>query len=661
MLAAFWVGSTVALASESLWSTPSGAASRSSLGARDNELPSSYREVQADLDGFKHLLTANRRGQSYPLRLALPLPEGGFEYFLVEPSGLTPELFTVPDPDFLLFKGVAEHDPAVRVQLEYSSSFGITARVMDSHDQWFVGPMGGPQTDLSISYYKRNTGTSAPRQCGVDHQASAARPSSFRSGSNARNSGDVRRTYVIAVLTNGDYENYIYDENKTDDLETQVYQAVGITLSRASGIYESEFSIALANSSVNQRALISNSDYDNYTVSNISTVNVNANVTAAITAVIGDSFDVGHLFTSGQNSGYAPGEVCDASTKGEGETGGENPVGDPFDVDYFSHELGHQFDASHIHQNCNAYGPTTVEPGSGSTIMGYAGICSPNVQNNSDPYFSVVNFEEVMAFVEAGTGSTSGCPAVGNNNGNAIPTVDAGQDFTIPRGMPFVLTGSASDVDGDSLTYSWEQVDPGNPLFRVRNPSSGPRRYFPKLGQPSAFPETLPTSAQTLNFWLTARDGLGGRAWDAMEVTVVEDGDGFGGVSVNANGATADVTWTVDATDQAPINASEVTFYLSTDGGASYPTQISSTTNDGQHQITFPAGIQSSTARLMVRASNNIFFAVSDQNFSVDSTTTVDPAILWFITKPASAEEEEEEVGPCRGDPNAPAQWESPC
>ena len=58
---------TVALASESLWSTPSGAASRSSIGARDNELPSSYREAQADLAGFKYLLTANQRGQSYPL------------------------------------------------------------------------------------------------------------------------------------------------------------------------------------------------------------------------------------------------------------------------------------------------------------------------------------------------------------------------------------------------------------------------------------------------------------------------------------------------------------------------------------------------------------------------------------------------------------------
>ena len=124
-----------------------------------------------------------------------------------------------------------------------------------------------------------------------------------------------------------------------------------------------------------------------------------------------------------------------------------------------------------------------------------------------------------------------------------------------------------------------------------------------------------------------------------MQVTVVEDGDEFGAVNVNANGATADVTWTVDSTDQAPINASEVTFYLSTDSGASYATQISSTTNDGQQQITFPSGIQSSTARLMVKATHNIFYAVSGQDFSVDSSATVDPAILWFITKPGITEE----------------------
>jgi hypothetical protein len=132
-----------------------------------------------------------------------------------------------------------------------------------------------------------------------------------------------------------------------------------------------------------------------------------------------------------------------------------------------------------------------------------------------------------------------------------------------------------------------------------------------------------------------------------MEVEVVEDGDEFGAVNVNANGATADVTWTVDSTDQAPINASEVTFYLSTDSGATYPTLISSSTNDGQQQITFPSGIQSSTARLMVKATNNIFYAVSGQDFSVDSSDSgvleggeVDAGVLWFITKPAFTEEE---------------------
>ena len=98
------------LASESLWTTPTVAASQAQLAARASELPEDFRAAEADLAGFKHLLTAHNRGETYPLRVALPLPDGGFQYFLIEPSTLTPELFEDSDPDFLLFKGVAEDD-----------------------------------------------------------------------------------------------------------------------------------------------------------------------------------------------------------------------------------------------------------------------------------------------------------------------------------------------------------------------------------------------------------------------------------------------------------------------------------------------------------------------------------------------------------------------
>ena len=45
---------------------------------------------------------------------------------------------------------------------------------------------------------------------------------------------------------------------------------------------------------------------------------------------------------------------------------------------------------------------------------------------------------------------------------NNVPTVKALANYTIPVGTPFVLTGSATDVDeSDALTYTWEQVDDG--------------------------------------------------------------------------------------------------------------------------------------------------------------------------------------------------------
>ncbi|MDA7595608.1 M12 family metallo-peptidase [Luminiphilus sp.] len=638
------IGSGAAQASESLWTAPVVAASRAQLAERTNELPEDFRPIEADLAGFKYLLTAHNRGEAYPLRVALPLPDGGFQYFLLEPSTLTPELFEESDPDFLLFKGVAEDDSSTRVQFEYSTSFGITARVLDQDGRWFVGPMGGSQAELSISYYLRDTGGAPERQCGVMGEAmDNSRPVADelkRADSASRNSGDIRHTYRIAIFTAENYDNFIYDSNKADNEETQVYQAVGITLARATDIYETELSITFTNNETDQRSLISSTDNKSGGGPTL------VNTTAAINGVIGEnSYDVGHLF-AGSFAGVAGlGVVC-SSLKGAGNTGLSNPVGDPFDVDYFSHELGHQFGGQHPHTGaeCNAY--WGVEPGSGSTIMGYAGVCNPNVQRNSDPYFHSVNFSEMRAFVESGGGDSC---AVKPATGNAIPVVNAGADYTIPHSTSFMLTGSASDSDNNSLTYSWEQIDSNAALFRVRNPSSSPSRYFPKLGQTSGFPETLPNGAATLNFRLTARDGIGGRAWDDMQVAVSASGSDFGLTAVNSNGASANVFWKVDGTNQAPISATEVIFYLSTDSGASYPYEISSTTNDGQATINFPGGIQTTTARLMVKGKDNIFFSTSTQDFSVDSVTSsvpsmptilnvdVDEGEIWLYVAPTNS------------------------
>ena len=64
--------------------------------------------------------------------------------------------------------------------------------------------------------------------------------------------------------------------------------------------------------------------------------------------------------------------------------------------------MGHQFGADHTQNNdCNRASTASMEPGSASTIMGYAGICSPNVQNSSDAYFHAISIEEMWNSINA--------------------------------------------------------------------------------------------------------------------------------------------------------------------------------------------------------------------------------------------------------------------
>ena len=225
---------------------------------------------------------------------------------------------------------------------------------------------------------------------------------------------------------------------------------------------------------------------------------------------------------------------CNASGKARGVTGSGAPIGDPFDIDYVAHEMGHQFGANHTFNNnnsgsCsgNANTGTSFEPGSGATIMAYAGICTAtfNVQNNSDDYFHTISMQEMGAFIT--NGSTGGsCPVITPLT-NTAPTVAPVSGVNIPQGTPFFLTASATDPNsGNVLTYCWEEMDAGistttptatqtsKANFRSFDPSTSPTRYFPSLSTiatngPYTW-EMTPTVARTMNFRVTVRDNASG-------------------------------------------------------------------------------------------------------------------------------------------------------
>ncbi|WP_276964472.1 T9SS type A sorting domain-containing protein, partial [Chryseobacterium sp.] len=323
----------------------------------------------------------------------------------------------------------------------------------------------------------------------------------------------------------------------------------------------------------------------------------------------------------------------------------------PYDIDYVAHEVGHQFGGPHTFNavtgscNGNRNAANAVEPGSGITIMAYAGICGStnNLAANSIPTFHTKSYQSITTKVQSTT-----CQVTLPSN-NFAPTVNAGGDYTIPKSTPFRLEGSAADIDNNPLTYSWEQNDTGPagdwnaptlnaPLFRSYVPVTVPYRYFPKLtdvinGTVSKG-EVRPSYARTMEFRLTVRDnnaGCAGVANDDAIITVDGNSGPFNvtapATAVNwAGNSTQTVTWDVANTTAFPVNAATVNIYLSTDGGLTYPTLIlASTPNDGSEAVTIP-NVNTTQARIMVAAETNVFYNINPINFTITQTLGVNEA-----------------------------------
>ena len=279
--------------------------------------------------------------------------------------------------------------------------------------------------------------------------------------------------------------------------------------------------------------------------------------------------------------------------------------------------------------------------------MAYAGICgSQNIQSNSDDYFHGVSFDEIVRYSTVGRGDSC---AASDPTGNTAPSVSPGSIYSIPIGTPFELCGSATDPDGDLLTFSWEQFDLGPagspetpsgnaPIFRSFPAKATPCRTFPKhddlINNTHTIGEILPTYSRTMHFRLTARDnrsGGGGLGVDSdTVVTVTENSGPFVVTSPNAvvtweAGSAETVTWDVAGTNEGPTNCSFVDITISEDGGYSYPhIVVLGTPNDGSELVTVPGSVRSTfEARLRIQCSNNIFFDISNVDFEIDASTVI--------------------------------------
>src|SRR5690606_22782836 len=174
-----------------------------------------------------------------------------------------------------------------------------------------------------------------------------------------------------------------------------VLSAMVTTINRVNGIYEKELSVSLELIGDNDTLIYLNGSTDPFDANNNGGALLGQNQTNTNTVIGAANYDIGHIFSTDGGGIAFLGCVCANNQKARGVTGSPSPVGDPFDVDYVAHEMGHQFGANHSFNACSGTESqqNAFEPGSGSTIMAYAGICGPvnNLQANSHDYFHITS------------------------------------------------------------------------------------------------------------------------------------------------------------------------------------------------------------------------------------------------------------------------------
>jgi chitodextrinase len=571
--------------------------------------------------------------------ISLPNENGQMENFRVYENSIMEPALAAKYPEIKSYIGIGIDNPTSTGYFSISP-LGFKGMILSADKSAvFIEPYS--QDLKTYSVYKKSDKTQSldKFECKVISDVNNQLDNEVQARPNADDA--TLRTFRLAISTTGEYTAYF------GGTKAQALAAINATMTRVNGVFEKDFAVRMV--------LIANTDLVIYTSASTDpyTTSYNSQLQSTLTSVIGEAnYDVGHVFVNASNNGNAGciGCVCTNGSKGSGFTSSTVPTGDTFDIDYVAHEIGHQFGGNHTFTTGNEGTGVHMEPGSGSTIMGYAGITTADVQPHSDAYFHAVSIQQITNNVKAKTCQTN------TATGNAIPTADAGLNYTIPKSTPFMLTGAGTDANGDALTYCWEQFDSQTTTtapsatktsgvnFRSYSPSTSPTRYFPNMSRVLAGAtttagteltvEALPSVARTLNFRLTVRDNRAGGSANNSDDTVITVNATAGPFSVSApntavsyvGGSSQTVTWVVGGTTANGVNCANVDILISTNGGTTWSTLLAATPNDGTQAVTIP-NTAGTTNRIMVKGTNHVFFDVSNTNFTITSgvTDTVAP------------------------------------
>ncbi len=620
--------------------------------------PSNYLLAKLDVEGFKFFqsqIPTEAVGE-FPI-IKLPMPNGKIgQYYIFETDMMAPGL-AQRYPEIKTYTLINTENPRITGKADFTL-WGFHAKVFSGDKTYFIDPYRHGNQQWYFSYYKKdyNKPLNERMQCLVDDEFEK---SEIQSGGielhndRPRNTGlrktfgTDKRTYRLALACTIEYSAAVAGVNAT---KAQVLSAMVTTMNRVNGVFERELSM--------NAQLINNTDDVIYLpgttdpYSNNSGSQMLGQNHATLQSVIGAAnYDFGHVFSTGGGGIASFASVC-RNSKARGVTGSSNPVGDPFDIDYVAHEMGHQFGGSHTFNSTtgscggNGSSSSSFEPGSATTIMGYAGICgADNIQGNSDDYYHIRSLMQMSNHMD-GNGN---CATKVSSNNTPPSFTSINKTYTIPYKTFFELEADGSDADNHPITYCWEQwdlgaygpwnlVSSGNPLFRSFAPTQDNVRVFPELlkVRPELIKtrgEVLPEVTRDVNFKLTVRDisnGYGSFNYSDDELLIQAVNTGTPLFRVTSHGTTGQiwtgdtkqtVTWEVGGTTANGINAATVDVYVSVDTGRTWPYKVADNVpNDGSQDIIIP-NVATNFGLVKVKGHNNIFFDINNGYITIQPQT----------------------------------------
>lgn len=579
-----------------------------------------------DLSNVERVISQSINSKSEQFSIKLPsIDASKTEQFILIERQLLSEELQQKYPSIKSYIGYSTVNPGKRISLSYSPTKGVNTIVYDSDEKYIIEKVN--------DNYEIFTKDAFPRlndfNCGdVDSFTTEPR-------TNIINNPATYRKYRLAVVTDYEFNRYVTPASQTPTYETSL-AAVVQTMTYVTPIYENDLSITFELIDGLEQVSYLTDESDPYGSE------YNQKTQSLLNTHIGaENYDIGMLFTNktgGGNAG-AIGSVCNDNIKGSAYSGGIYS-GYPIFAYVVAHEMGHQFGANHTHARNEGYGANR-EIGSGETIMGYAGVTGSHditTQEKTLGQFHHYNLAQINTYL----GNQTCGYITPSTNTPPVANIGSRATYQVPKGTAVKLIGSATDADGDSLTYSWEQSNPlttstGNNFknsssfntdganFRVKAHSNDPVGYFPPLAQ--VLNGNLRTTWNTVSdvqknmaFTFQVRDNnpQGGQI-DAKNINLLIRNSGpfqVTGIDLNqtfVSGEPYNLTWDVAGTDGTGINVQNVAIKLTTDKGQTFTTLVESTPNNGQATITIPSEISAESANIIVESIGNVFYAASPE------------------------------------------------